>query len=116
MLLANQLEGIRALTQQGMMVKVNTVMIPGMNDNDIPDVVRKMKQLGVFMTNIMPLIPVKGSVFENLPATDKHDLNTMRQSCQSELRQMFHCQQCRADAVGLLKDHKCIVNIDQQAV
>ncbi len=116
LLLANQLEGIRALTQQGMVVKVNTVMIPGMNDNDIPNVVRKMKQLGVFMTNIMPLIPVKGSVFENLPATDKHALNTMRQSCQSELQQMFHCQQCRADAAGLLKDHKCIVTIDQQAV
>lgn len=116
LLLVNQLEGIRTLTRQGMMVKVNTVMIPGMNDNDIPDVVRKMKQLGVFITNIMPLIPVKGSIFENLPATDKHDLNNLRQRCQGELRQMFHCQQCRADAAGLLKDHKCISNIDQQAV
>jgi len=116
LLLANQLEGIRTLTQQGMVVKVNTVMISGVNDNDIPDVIRKMKQLGVFMANIMPLIPVRGSVFENLPATDNHDLNTMRASCQSDLQQMFHCQQCRADAVGLLKDHKYKINIDEQAV
>ena len=115
LLLQNQLAGIEILTQQGMMVKVNTVMIPGVNDQEIPDVVRKMKELDVFVTNIMPLIPVKGSIFENLPATNQHDLTMMRRSCQTEMRQMFHCQQCRADAVGLLKDHRCPCKIDQQA-
>jgi len=116
LLLENQLQGIRRLTQQGMMVKINTVMIPGINDHEIPDVVRKMKELDVFVTNIMPLIPVKGSLFENLPATNTNDLTMMRRNCQTEMRQMFHCQQCRADAVGLLKDHKCAINIGQQAV
>lgn len=115
LLMQNQLEGIRSLTQQGMMVKVNTVMIPGINDHEIPHVVRKMKELGVFVTNIMPLIPVQGSIFENLPATNTHDLTMMRRSCQTEMRQMFHCQQCRADAVGLLNDHRCPSKIDQQA-
>lgn len=116
LLLQNQLAGIRSLTRQGIIVKINTVMIPGINDHEIPDVVRKMKELDVFVTNIMPLIPVKGSIFANYPATNTHELMMMRQSCQIEMRQMFHCQQCRADAVGLLKEHKCAVNIDQQAV
>jgi len=115
LLLQNQLAGIRSLTEQGMIVKVNTVMIPGVNDHEIPDVVRKMKELDVFVTNIMPLIPVQGSIFEDLPATNTHDLSIMRRVCQTEMRQMFHCQQCRADAVGLLKDHKCAIKIDQQA-
>ena len=115
LLLQNQLAGIEILTQQGMMVKVNTVMIPGINEQEIPDVVHKMKELDVFVTNIMPLIPVKGSIFENLPATNQNDLTMMRRSCQTEMRQMFHCQQCRADAVGLLNDHRCANKIDQQA-
>jgi len=115
LLLENQLAGIRALTQQGMMVKVNTVMIPGVNDHEILDIVSKMKELNVFVTNIMPLIPVQGSAFEDLPATNTHDLTMMRKACQTEMRQMFHCQQCRADAVGLLKDHRCATKIDQQA-
>lgn len=116
LLLANQLAGIRVLTRKDLMVKVNIVMIPGINDHEIKETVGEMKRLGVFMTNIMPLIPVKGSPFENLPATDRQALNTMRQNCRSELRQMFHCQQCRADAVGLLTDHVCPVNIKRQAV
>jgi nitrogen fixation protein NifB len=115
LLLENQLEGIRSLTQQGMIVKVNTVMIPGVNDREIPEVVRKMKELNVFVTNIMPLIPVQGSAFEDLPATNANDLKIMRKICQAEMSQMFHCQQCRADAVGLLNDHKCANIIDQQA-
>lgn len=106
-LLANQLQGIRDLTERGTIVKINTVMIPGINDQEIPDIVSKMKTLGVFITNIMPLIPVQGSVFEHYPATDPQDLNRMRRTCQAEMRQMFHCQQCRADAVGLLQDHTC---------
>lgn len=116
LLLKNQLAGIEIITQQGMMVKVNTVMIPGVNDHEIPDVVRRMKGLNVFVTNIMPLIPVKGSVFENLPATNQHDLTMMRLDCKTEMRQMFHCQQCRADAVGLLKNHTCPKRIELQAV
>lgn len=108
-LLDNQLQGIRYLTERGTIVKINTVMIPGINSHEIPDIVSKMKNLGVFITNIMPLIPVSGSVFEHYPATDPQDLTRMRQKCQVELemRQMFHCQQCRADAVGLLQHRSC---------
>lgn len=116
LLLHNQLEGIRLLTGSGITVKVNTVMIPGINDHEIKEVVQKMKALGVFITNIMPLIPVKGSVFENFPATDQHDLNRMRKTCQNEMRQMLHCQQCRADAAGMLTDHKCEIKTDKRAV
>ncbi|MDD3268642.1 MAG: nitrogenase cofactor biosynthesis protein NifB [Syntrophomonadaceae bacterium] len=116
LLLGNQLAGIRYLTRHGIMVKVNTVMIPGINDQGIRDVVHTMKDLGVFMTNIMPLIPVEGSVFAGLPATPTDALTSMRKLCQTEMRQMFHCQQCRADAVGLLQDHSCARKIEQQAV
>ncbi|GAB6178739.1 hypothetical protein JCM14036_00580 [Desulfotomaculum defluvii] len=102
----NQQTGIQYLAGQGVLVKVNTVMIKGINDQEIPDVVKRVKQLGAFMTNIMPLIPTAGSAFANLPATDIKELNQMRDICQIDLKQMRHCKQCRADAIGMLNEDR----------
>lgn len=105
-LLDNQLAGIAALVKAGVLVKINIVMIPGVNDQHIPAVVKKVKDLGVFVTNIMPMIPAPGSAFENLPQTSMKEVNAMRDICQLDIRQMRHCRQCRADAVGLLGEDR----------
>lgn len=34
------------------------------------------------------------------------ELNALRNICELDIRQMRHCQQCRADAVGLLKEDR----------
>lgn len=107
-LIENQLQGIEALAGSGVAVKVNIVMIEGINDYHIPEVVRKVKKIGAFMTNIVPLIPVAGSLFQNRRPTPMKELNAMRLACQEDLRQMYHCRQCRADAVGLLGEENCI--------
>ncbi len=86
------------------MVKVNIVMIRGINDRQIPDVVKKAKELGAFITNIMPLIPAPGSVFEAFPQTSMKEINAMRNYCELDMQQMRHCKQCRADAIGLLNE------------
>lgn len=101
-LLENQLAGIRILTVRGILVKINIVMIPGINDEHIPEVVKVARDLGACMTNIMPLIPAGGSAFGHLPQTSHKDVAAMRERCQEFLPQMKHCQQCRADAIGLL--------------
>ncbi|GFZ34577.1 nitrogenase cofactor biosynthesis protein NifB [Clostridium zeae] len=101
-LLKNQLMGLRYLSSKGMICKVNTVMIKGINDNHIEEVVKKVKECGAFITNIMQLIPVKGSAFENLPLVSNIELNTMRKKCETHIKQMYHCKQCRADAIGTL--------------
>ncbi len=101
-LLNNQLEGLSYLAGCGVLVKVNIVMIKGLNHLGIPELVRKVKKLGATMTNIMPLIPASGSKFASYPATDQGEVDAMRLACQGELKQMFHCRQCRADAVGML--------------
>ncbi|GBF33077.1 nitrogenase FeMo-cofactor synthesis FeS core scaffold and assembly protein NifB [Desulfocucumis palustris] len=105
-LMANQLAGIELLVRSGMLVKVNIVMIKNINDTHIPDIVKKVKELGAFITNIMPLIPAPGSAFADFPGTDTQELNHMRNICQADLRQMYHCRQCRADAIGLLGDDR----------
>jgi nitrogenase molybdenum-iron protein NifN len=101
-LLRNQLAGLRQLVTRGVVCKVNIVMIKGINEDHIEEVVKTVKECGVYMTNIMPLIPAKGSVFEDFQQTSGQELNEMRKRCGRELRQMYHCRQCRADAIGTL--------------
>jgi len=105
-LINNQLAGIKYLAGHEVVIKVNIVIIKGINDRHIPDIVKKVKELGAFITNIMPLIPAKGSTFANYPQISMRDLNQMRNICQADLRQMYHCKQCRADAVGFLGDDR----------
>ena len=102
LLLEQQLTGIHLLAKAGVMVKVNIVMVPGINDGHIPAVVRTVKSVGASLTNIMPLIPASGSAFAAFPQTNHREVCRMRDLCQPILPQMRHCQQCRADAVGLL--------------
>jgi nitrogen fixation protein NifB len=103
-LINNQLEGIKMLADNKVLVKVNIVMINNINDWHIPAVVKKVKNLGALMTNIMPLIPAPGSIFQSFPQTSMKEINAMRDRCQAEIPQMRHCQQCRADAIGLLAE------------
>lgn len=52
----------------------------------------------------MQMIPVKGSVFENMPLTSNKEIMDLRKKCGEHIEQMYHCKQCRADAIGLLGD------------
>ena len=101
-LLANQLEGIRKCVKLGMLVKVNIVLIPGINDKHIPDLVSSVKKLGVFIVNILPLIPVEGTKFSGMKAPTPEERKRLMDICSKDVKMMRHCRQCRADAIGLL--------------
>jgi len=103
-LLANQLAGIKIYSNLGGVVKVNIVNIKGVNDSHIADVVKSVKEIGASITNIMPMIPAKGSVFENIESIDENELHNVRKKCEGIIPQMYHCKQCRADAAGKLGD------------
>ena len=101
-LLANQLSGLRFLSERGLVCKVNIVTLKGINDEHIEEVVKKVKELGASITNIMQMIPVAGSVFENIPLVSNKEIMALREKCNIHLEQMYHCKQCRADAIGML--------------
>jgi nitrogenase molybdenum-iron protein alpha/beta subunit/MoaA/NifB/PqqE/SkfB family radical SAM enzyme len=107
-LMANQLAGIKRLTSLGVICKVNIVMLKGINEYHIPVIVEKAKELGCEITNIMQLIPVAGSAFENMPLTSNKEIMQMRKRCGETLKQMYHCHQCRADAIGTLDNDQSI--------
>jgi nitrogen fixation protein NifB len=97
---ANQLEGISRAVDCGMTVKVNTVLIPGVNDTQIPLIAEKVKDLGAFVMNVMPLIP-QAKFAGTAPPTPEH-LESVRNANERVIGQFRHCRQCRADAIGLI--------------
>lgn len=101
-LIERQLEAIRALKARGVVVKVNSIVMPGINDTHIPEIARVMGELGVDLMNCMPMVPVAGAAFEDLPAPDARMTLRVRLQCGQHVPQMTHCARCRADAIGLI--------------
>ena len=101
-LLERQLEAIHRLKARGIMVKANSIILPGINEDHIETVARRMAELGVDLFNAMPYYPNAGSEFEHIAEPDKKTVETIRRKSAVHVKQMRHCTRCRADAVGLL--------------
>ena len=100
-LLENQLTGIREAARGGLIVKINSVLIPGVNDHGhLEQVARAAKRLGAYMQNITPLIPL--GRFRHLRAPSCEELRQTRARCEQTILQFRLCEQCPADAVGPL--------------
>jgi len=104
LLLERQIDAIRRMKAHGMTVKINTIIMPGVNDEHIPEVAKTVAALGADIMNCMALVPVKGAVFEDLPAPDGLMTSRARLTAGQHLPQMTHCARCRADAVGLINE------------
>lgn len=104
-LLQNQWKGLEKAVSLGMLVKVNTVYIPTINEEEIPRIAELAGQKGVRTQNIMPLIPQ--NKFSHLTPPSPEERRKMQEMCRPYVNQMTHCRQCRADSCGLLgKDMK----------
>ncbi|XPV68483.1 MAG: nitrogenase cofactor biosynthesis protein NifB [Halarcobacter sp.] len=109
-LLEQQLKGIKMLVERGILVKANSVLIPGVNDQELPNVAKKLKELGVFLHNIMPLLSKEeyGTYYGlngQRSATDQ-EVMAAQEACGMDMKLMSHCRQCRADAVGLIGEDR----------
>lgn len=123
-LLENQLKGIKMLVEKEILVKVNTVLIPGVNDEHVPEVAKKIKELGVFIHNIIPLMskPEYGTKFskEGVPEPSIEMVAKTRFECAEIMggfnNVMQHCRQCRADAIGKLGQDFDINNLSDELI
>lgn len=105
-LLDRQLEGIRKCSDLGILVKCNIVMVPEVNAEKIPDLVKLVKSKGAYIVNVLPLIPVKGTAFEGMRAPTPAERKAVIDLCAEDARMMRHCRQCRADAIGMLGEDR----------
>ena len=101
-MLENQLAAIEALKAHHMTVKVNCVVLPGINDEQIPALAQRVAEMGVDILNCIPFYPTQGTKFADLPAPSGRMINAIRKDAGEYLPQMTHCARCRADAVGLI--------------
>lgn len=106
-----QMEGLQALREADVLCKVNSVMIPGINDEHLAEVDYVIRENGAFLHNIMPLIsaPEHGTHFglTGQRGPTPKELKALQDKCaDSNMKMMRHCRQCRADAVGLLGEDR----------
>ena len=102
-LINGQLEGIERAAGYGMTIKVNTVLVPGINDDQVPLIARRIRELGAFVMNVMPLIPQAD--FAGVAPPSPETLEMVRNANEKIIGQFRHCRQCRADAVGLIGEN-----------
>ena len=98
-LIRNQLEGIRKVSAAGITIKVNTVLVIGINDNHIEEIAKTVKEAGASIYNIIPLIPQHE--LKDYPAPTCAQIDGARLRAQKYIDVFRHCQRCRADAIGI---------------
>lgn len=98
-LIENQLKGIRKVSQAGITVKVNTVLVPNINGEHIEEIAKTVKEVGASIYNIIPLIPQHELSDQQAPTCSQIDEARTRASKYIDV--FRHCQHCRADAVGV---------------
>lgn len=100
LLLEKQLEGVRLAAAAGLLVKVNHVYIPGVNDHETLDLAVTVRGLGAQMMNIIPVIPI--GLFREVVPPSPVLMEMVRNQAELILSQARHCKQCRADAAGVV--------------
>ncbi|MDA8157328.1 MAG: radical SAM protein [Actinomycetota bacterium] len=103
-LLTAQWNGLREAVDAGLAVKVNTICIPGVNEDEIRHIAFQAATIGAAIMNIMPLIPQ--GAFSAIKRPDCRMMDRVRGACRLHIQVMTHCRQCRADAFGLLGEDK----------
>jgi nitrogen fixation protein NifB len=101
-LFEKQLEAIDKLKSHGMVVKINTIIIPGINTSHIASIAEKMSALKADVLNCIPYNQNKDTPFAQVMEPDKEWIRKIQSQAAGFLPQMKHCTRCRADARGLL--------------
>jgi nitrogen fixation protein NifB len=98
-LIEAQERGIRMAKQNSMLVKINFVLVPGLNEWHIAEVAQKTQEWGADLLNIIPLIPA--SDLADYPAPTLPQLENAIQTAKKFLPVKRNCRHCRADACGI---------------
>jgi nitrogen fixation protein NifB len=99
LLLAAQQEGIEQARSLGLVIKVNMVLVPGVNADHAPAVAARVAAWGASFINIIPLLPA--AEFAGLRPPSPKMLQRAQAQAERFLPIMRHCRRCRADACGI---------------
>lgn len=102
LILERQMRGIEEAAAAGLLIKINAILIPGVNEGEIASIARECADRGATFMNVIPLLPVKGTAFESAGEPPKETVSAARKAAASFIPQLSHCARCRADAAGIL--------------
>lgn len=111
LLLERQMDGIAKAKKRGLTIKINMVIVPGINDFHAAVVARRMAELGVDLMNCIPMTPVKGARLGHIAEPAPALMRQTRTLAEKWLPQMRHCGRCRADAAGLIGSQSILTNL-----
>lgn len=94
-----QIRGISRAARAGIFVKVNSILIPTINDHDIILLAKTIADAGASLQNIIPLVP--NDRLAGVTAPKKEEIEALRNQAATYIDQFRHCYQCRSDVVGL---------------
>jgi nitrogen fixation protein NifB len=94
-----QLQGIEDASALGIHVRVNSVLIPGVNDSEMSMLSRAVAEAGAQLQNIIPLVP-NANMSSYRPPTPM-ELEQARSNAMVHIGQFRNCRQCRSDVVGI---------------
>jgi nitrogen fixation protein NifB len=102
MVVERQAQALQAAVARPFLVKVNSVVVPGVNDAHVPEIARRVAELGADLHNCIAMIPVAGTPFGGIAEPAAAVMARVRALAGRHLPQMGHCMRCRADDCGLL--------------
>jgi nitrogen fixation protein NifB len=98
-IIKKQLTGIQEAIEHGIKVKINSILIPGVNETEFDDLAKSLAEIGAAIQNIVPLVPY--DKMSHLRAPTPIEIKTVRESASKYIKQFTHCVQCRSDVVGI---------------
>lgn len=104
LLMERQFEALAKLKERGIIAKVNSVVIPGVNDWHVAAIAERVAEYGADVLNCIPYHRTPETLFENLSEPSHELMQRVRKTAGELLPQMAHCAQCRSDVAGLLHE------------
>ncbi|NTW64208.1 MAG: radical SAM protein [Chlorobiaceae bacterium] len=90
LLIKKQLEALKRLKEAGFSVKVNSIIIPGINDIHVITVASKVAELGADILHYLPFYNTKEIVFENLTEPSAEMVREIQHATSKFIPQMKH--------------------------
>jgi nitrogen fixation protein NifB len=97
-LIENQFKSLKAILDNGINCKVNTVIVPDVNQYEVLELLEGIGSYGNVVGNLIPLIPVEGTIYENTSTLSIMEYEEIFNRSRNILKQVKGCKKCRADS------------------
>lgn len=101
-LLQNQISGMSYLASMNISVRMNMVIVKGINDHEVTDIAETAKECGCKLTNILKAPAGRNQDYNGLEAYSGDELKELRRECEDILPQSYFCKPCNTATIETL--------------